>query len=384
MPVSTNQGKQKNKLKKEALKKNISPPRVQKLSETKIAGIIPLWQLREKIPFFILSAVFVIITLLAQQNPTIKNFPLGSRFANAPVSFVTYLEKTFWPHDLALFYPFSEQLPVWQVLGATLLIIVISIAVIAAVKRLPYLFVGWLWYAVTLLPVIGIVRVGVHAMADRYAYLPSIGIAIMLAWGIPLLFQRKDIRKILFPAGIAFLTVLAVLTWHQCGYWKNSITLFNHALQVTKNNYITYNNLASVLLGEGKVEEAIEHYNEAIRIKSDEAYPYFGRGLAYFRLGQQQRAIEDYNKAILLKPDFIEAYKSRGEVYAKIGQYQPAIEDFNKIISLNQNYSDAYINRGVIYLNQQNYQLGCLDAQKACDLGNCKILEMAKAKGDCP
>jgi tetratricopeptide (TPR) repeat protein len=309
---------------------------------------------------------------------------LGSRFANAPVSFVTYLEKTFWPHDLALFYPFSEQLPVWQVLGATLLIIVISIAVIAAVKRLPYLFVGWLWYAVTLLPVIGIVRVGVHAMADRYTYLPSIGIAIMLAWGIPLLFQRKDIRKILFPAGIAFLTVLAVLTWHQCGYWKNSVTLFNHALQVTKNNYITHNNLASVLLGEGKVEEAIEHYNEAIRIKSDEAYPYFGRGLAYFRLGQQQRAIEDYNEAILLKPDFIEAYKSRGEVYAKIGQYQPAIEDFNKTISLNQDYSDAYINRGVIYLNQQNYQLGCLDAQKACDLGNCKILEMAKAKGDCP
>jgi protein O-mannosyl-transferase len=381
--VAAKKGKKKNKSEKEALKKNISPPRVQKLSEPRIAGIVPLWQLREKTPFFILSAIFVIITLLAQQNPTIKNFPLGSRFANAPVSFVTYLEKTFWPHDLAFFYPFSEQLPVWQVLGAVILIIVITIAVIAVVKRLPYLFVGWLWYAVTLLPVIGIVRVGVHAMADRYTYLPSIGIAIMLAWGIPLLFRRKDIRKILFPAGIAFLTIVAVLTWKQCGYWKNSVTLFNHALQVTTNNYITHTNLASVLLGEGKVEKAIEHYNEAIRIKSDEAYPYFGRGLAYFRLGQQQHAIEDYSEAIRLKPDFADAYNSRGKVYAKIGQYQPAIEDFNKTINLDQNYSDAYINRAVIYLNHRNNAFGCLDAQKACELGNCRILEMAQGRGDC-
>jgi protein O-mannosyl-transferase len=379
-PISTKQGKKK----KEERKKNILPTIDRKLSETKSAGIIPLWQLREKAPFFILSAVFSIITIYAQYKPSVKHFTLVSRIANAPVAFVTYLEKTFWPHDLAFFYPFSDQIPLWQVLGAAILIIVISIAVIAVMKRLPYLFVGWLWYAITILPVIGIMQVIDFSMADRYTYLPSIGIAIMLAWGIPLVFPCEDMRKkILFPAGIAFLTVLAVLTWQQCGYWKNSIELFNHALQVTKNNDIAHNNLASFLLEEGKIGEAIEHYNEAIRIKSDDAYTYYNRGLAYFKLGRQQRAIEDYSEAIKLKPDFAEAYKSRGEVYAKIGQYQPAIEDFNKTISLNQNYSDAYMNRAVIYLNHRNITLGCLDAQKACELGNCRILKMAKGRGDC-
>ncbi len=384
MPISTKQGKQKNKSKKGALKKNISPPNDQRSSENKIAGIIPLWQLREKIPFFIFSAVFSIITLYAQYKPSIKHFSLASRIANAPVSFVTYLEKIFWPHDLAFFYPFSDQIPAWQVLAATLLILVISTAIVIALKRFPYFFVGWLWYTITLLPVIGIVQVGDFAMADRYTYLPLTGIGIMLAWGIPLLFQRTDIsKKILFPAGISVLAILVVLTWQQCGYWKNSIELFNHALQVTKNNDVAHNNLASVLLEEGKINDAIQHYNEAIIIKSDDEYTYYNRGLAYFKIGQQQRAIEDYNEAILLQPNFAEAYNSRGYAYTKLGQYQPAIEDFNKAIKLKPDYTYAYINRGVAYLTQRNKKLGCPDAQKACELGNCRILEIAKVKGDC-
>jgi hypothetical protein len=163
MSVSTNKGKKKNKLKKEALKENISPPRVQKLSEPKIAGIIPLWQLWEKIPFFILSIVLVIITLYTpdtydlSNTPDLKQFPFISRLANAPVAFVTYLEKTFWPHNMAVFYPFSEQLPLWQVLGASLLIILISVAVIIMAKRLPYMFAGWMWFGITIAPVIGII-----------------------------------------------------------------------------------------------------------------------------------------------------------------------------------------------------------------------------------
>ena len=418
MPVSTNQERQETKSEKGALKENISPSNDRKLSETKIAGIIPLWQLREKIPFFVLSAVFAIITLYPQYKPSIKYFPLGSRIANAPVSFVTYLEKTFWPHDLAVFYPFSDQLPVWQVLGAVLLILVISAAVIVAVKRLPYLFVGWLWYAITILPVIKIVQVGNDAMADRYTYLPSIGIAIMLAWGTPLLFPRADMRKkILFPAGIAALAIIAVLTWQQCGYWKNSITLFSHALQVTKNNYLAHASLASGLGKEGKIGEAIAHYNEAIRLTPDYAAAYSNRGIAYAKLGQYQRAIENYNaairltpdyaiaynnrgiiycvlgqyqlaidncnEAIRLQPDYAEAYSNRGLDYAKLGQYQRAIEDFNKAIRLKPDFAEAYNYQGLAYLAQGNNKLGCRDAQKACELGNCKTLEAAKGRGYC-
>jgi hypothetical protein len=308
-----------------------------------------LWQLKEKIPFFVLSAALVIITFYAPHSKSyVKDFPLGSRIANVPVSFVTYLEKTFWPHDLAVFYPFSDQLPVWQVLGAALLIIVISVAVIATVKRLPYLFVGWLWYVITLLPVIKIVQVGRDSMADRYHYLSSIGIAVMMAWGIPLLFTEDTRKKILLPA-IAFLTIMSVLTWKQCGYWKNSVTLYSHTLQVTNDNALAHNNLGIALFAEGKVEEAIEHYNKAIRIT----------------------------------PDYIYFYNNRGAAYATLGQYQRAIEDFNEAIRLGPKVAQAYNNRGYVYLMQGNKKLGCPDAQKACSMGLCIALKYAEGRGYC-
>jgi len=385
VPVSVvkKTGKKKNKQRKaDSIKeKNISMPL------TNRSPIIRslLW---EKAPFIFLTIVSSIVTIRAQNKSgsviSMEHISFLERIANAIISYVSYLGKTFWPVDLAVFYPYGHSFPFWEVLVSCFILLGITIVVIYAFKKLPFLFMGWFWYFGTLIPVIGLVQVGEQAMADRYTYLPSIGIAIGLAWGIPLLFPREDMRKkILFPAGIAVLIILAILTWQQCGYWKNSIELFNHALQVTKNNNYAHESIGSVLLDEGKNEAAIEHYNEALRIKSDNAYIHFNRGLAFFRLGQPQRAIEDYNEAILLKPDFTDAYNNRGNSYAKLGQYQNAIEDYNKAIYLNHNYADAYESRAVIYLNQQNYQLGCPDAQKACELGMCRILEMAKGKGNC-
>ena len=376
-------GKKKNKQRKaDSIKeKNISMPL------TNRSPIIRslLW---EKAPFIFLTIVSSIVTIRAQNKSgsviSMEHISFLERIANAIISYVSYLGKTFLPVDLAVFYPYGHFFPFWEVLVSCFILLGITIVVIYAFKKLPFLFMGWFWYFGTLIPVIGLVQVGEQAMADRYTYLPSIGIAIGLAWGIPLLFPREDMRKkILFPAGIAVLIILAVLTWQQCGYWKNSVELFNHALQVTKNNNYAHESIGSVLLDEGKNEAAIEHYNEALRVKSDNAYTHFNRGLAFFRLGQPQRAIEDYNEAILLKPDFTDAYNNRGTSYAKLGQYQNAIEDYNKAIYLNHNYADAYESRAVIYLNQQNYQLGCPDAQKACELGMCRILEMAKGKGNC-
>ena len=246
-----------------------------------------LWQLKEKIPLFILSAVFSIITIYTQYNPSIKHFPFGLRIANASVSFVTYLEKTFMPNNLAVFYPYPAQIQCWQVLGAALLILVISVLVIAAIKRLPYLFVGWLWYAITLLPVIGIVQSGEQAMANRYHYLPSIGIAFLLAWGIPLLIKREDLRKkILFPMGLFFIAILSFITWQQCGLWQNNIKLWNYNLQVTKNNALVHNNLGLALFTNGKTEEAIDHYNKAICLIPDNIIFYINRANSYAALGQ--------------------------------------------------------------------------------------------------
>ena len=272
--------------------------------------------------FFILSAILVIITLHGTESPyDVKHIPLISRIANAPVAFVTYLVKTFWPHDMAIFYPFPDQILLWQVLGASLLILVITAAVIVMVKRLPYLFVGWLWYAITLLPVIKIVQVGNDAMADRYHYLPSIGIAVMLAWGIPSLFKNENTRKkILFPAATAFMIILSFLTWQQCSYWKNSTTLFSHALQVTKDNYLAHANLALALAEKENFNEAIDHFSEAIRIDSfNEIHYRINRGRAYTRLENHQLAIDDFNKVISLNPNYVEPYYYRGISYGKRG-----------------------------------------------------------------
>ena len=349
-------------------------------------GNLILWQLKEKTPFFILSTVFSIITLYAQYKPSGKYFQysLNSRLASALVSFVTYLEKTFWPHDMAVFYPFSAQIPLLPVIVASLLILVITTFVIVMVRRLPYLFIGWIWYVITIAPVIGIIKVGDFAMADRYHYLPSIGISIMLVWGIPALIKSEATRKKFFStAAIAFLVLLAVLSWKQCDYWKNDIKLFNHALQVTKNNYVALNGFGLTLVKAGKIKEAVDNYNEAISIKPNYPPSYISRGFAYFDLGQYQRAIEDCNEAIRLDAGYAEPYFIRGNSYYNFGQYQRAIEDYNKAIRLKLDYTDAYYNRGVAYLKQGNKKQSCRDAQKTCELGNCKLLEIAKNKGDC-
>jgi tetratricopeptide (TPR) repeat protein len=371
--------------------------------------------------------------------------------ANAPIAFVTYLTKTFWPQDMAVFYPFPSQIPIWHVVGATFLIIVISTFVIVKARRVPYFFVSWLWYATTILPVIGIIQIGDFAMADRYHYLPSIGIAIGLAWGIPSLINENIRGKILFPIGMAFFIVLSVLSWKQCGHWKNSITLFSHALQVTKDNYLAHSNLGLFLCTEGKINEALDHYNKAIRIKKDNAIIYTNRGVVFTKTGKYYEAINDFNEAIRLKPDYADAYSGRGNVYVKLDQHQIAIEDYNKAIVLNhndikaynnrgvayyilgqyqqavedyneairqkpdyayayynrgnayyklgqyqrvvENYSEtirlkpsyvrAYNNRGNVYFLQDEDRLGCRDAQKTCELGECKLLKWAKGRGLC-
>jgi tetratricopeptide (TPR) repeat protein len=172
----------------------------------------------------------------------------------------------------------------------------------------------------------------------------------MLAWGIPLLFRGENKRrKILFPIAIIFLGMMSFFAWRQCGYWRNSIELFNHALKVTENNYLAHNNLGLVLFAEGNTQGAIDHYSKALRIMPDHMVIYNNRGDAYIKLGMYQDAIEDYSEAIRLKPD----------------------------------YADFYHKRGSVYLHQKNKDLGCRDAQKACELGNCEILKAARYRGDC-
>jgi hypothetical protein len=268
-----------------------------------------LW---EKTPFIFLTIVSCIVTLWVQNKGgaivSMEYLPFTERIANAIIAYVSYLGKIFWPINLAVFYPYEHSFALWQILCSCFILTGITIVVIYVMRKMPFLFVGWFWYLGTLIPVIGLVQAGKQAMADRYTYLPSIGIAIMLTWGIPLLFPRADRRKkFLVPLGITCLAILAVLTWQQCGYWKNSAVLFNHALQVTKDNYLAHN-ARGITYGEiGRYELAIEDFNKSISLKKDYADAYYNRGFAYLNLGQYQRAIDDYNEVIRLKPDNEEA-----------------------------------------------------------------------------
>ena len=376
-----------------------------------------LW---EKAPFILLTIVSSIITYWGQYKSELigSEIPLFVRFQNAVVSYVFFLWKTVWPSDLAVWYPYEFTFPFWQYLFSFFILMGITVAVIYTFKKFPFLFVGWFWYLGTFVPMIGLVQLSNQARSDRFSYLPSIGIAIMLAWGIPHFFPREEIRKkILFPAAIAVLSILAAVTWHQCGYWKNSTELFNHCLQVTENNPHAHFYLGLALAEKGKSKEAIvqfnkglsimsiefrilaargdtysvlgqynlaiEDYNEVLRLRPNYAEIYYGRGKAYDALGQYQAAIGDFNEYIRRTPDAAKAYYSRGNVYSEINQYQPAIADYNEAIRLKPDNAEAYHNRGNAYFIQGNKLLGCSDAQKACELGNCKLLEWAKDKRSC-
>ena len=310
--------------------------------------------------------------------------PSVVRIGNAFISYITYIGKMIWPSNLAVFYPHPRLLVPWQVLGSVFLLIAITLVVIWRVKRSPYLATGWLWYLGTLVPVIGIVQAGGQAMADRYTYIPLIGLFIMVAWGVPDLLKKWNYRKeILLTSSILIILCLSIITWTQIGYWQNSITLYDHTLKVTDNNWLIYYNRGHVYADLGNHRQAIEDYSKAIEIRPNLIEAYNNRGNAYAGLGNYRQAIEDYSRAIEIKPNYLEPYYNRGNAYKDLGNYRQAIEDYSKAIEIRPNLTEAYYNRSLVYLTQGDNISGCRDAQKACDLGICKLLEAANTKGLC-
>jgi Flp pilus assembly protein TadD len=327
----------------------------------------------EKVPLLVLSVSSCIITYIAQQKGgslrTLEVFPLTTRIANASVSYVGYVWKMIWPDNLAVFYPHPGMLPLWQVLGASLLLIGITLMVICTAKRLPYLAVGWLWYIGTLVPVIGIVQVGLQARADRYTYIPLIGLFIIVAWGIPESLKRWRHRKeALFASAALSLSCLFIVTWTQVGYWQNSITLFDHTLKVTAHNSIAHYNRATAYLELGNYRQAIGDYDRAIEINPKSAEAYYNRGTAYGRLGNDKQAIGDYDRAIEISPRHANAYNNRGIVYGRLGNNRQAIEDYGKAIEINQKNAEAYYNRGIVYARLSNYKQAIGDFDRAIEL----------------
>jgi hypothetical protein len=269
--------------------------------------------LLEKLPLLAISAIAAVVILLIQSKATlVKPTPLPYRLANALVAYVLYIGKMFWPLRLGILYPHpGRNLPVWQVVAAASVLLAASAAAIRLRRSCPWLIVGWLWYLGTLVPVVGLVQVGLQQIADRYTYVPLIGLFIILSWGPAQLLRRvPNARPLLAAAAALVIALLSILTWRQLSYWKDSITLFKHTVAVTSNNDILHYNLGLLLLKEDKPEQTIHHWTEAVRIKPDQ--PTIHKQLASLLAarGSTDRAILHYRQALMYRPNDLNARRA--------------------------------------------------------------------------
>jgi tetratricopeptide (TPR) repeat protein len=309
----------------------------------------------EKIPFFVLAAVSSGITFIVQRSGgamvNITAIPLESRFTNVFLSYSRYMGKLFWPQNLAVFYPFdAEGFSFWQIALCAILVLGISVFVIRFGRTRKYLPVGWLWFVITLIPVIGLVQVGGQAFADRYTYIPYIGLFIMAAWGLPELCSKRPYRKTALgiTAGLVLMP-LGLAAYRQAGYWNNSVNLFTHAIEITQNNALAHYNLGFAYGNLGRCQEAIEAYRQAIRIKPGYAEAHNNLGNDYGNLGRWQEAIEACKQAIRIKPDYAEPYYNLGSAYRNLGRYQEAIEAYRQAIQIKPDYAEPHCSLGIAY-----------------------------------
>ncbi len=292
--------------------------------------------LLEKLPLLAIAAASAAITMKAQRASgavlSLGATPLSIRLSNGLVSYVKYLMNAFWPRGLAPMYPHpGDSLRAWQVYGALLILLTITLLVVERRGR-PYLLVGWLWFLGTLVPMIGLVQVGRQAMADRYAYLPMIGIFIMVCWGVAEWTAEKRLPAALLPAvSIAVLLALGIVARHQIGYWSDNVVLWTHTIQVTPPNYVAQDNLGGALLARKRLDDAVVHFREAAAIHPVDPISAFNIGFYDQEHGNLYGAIEQYKKAIILttSPSVkIQAWNDMGIAYRSLGNTQQARECF--------------------------------------------------------
>ena len=310
----------------------------------------------EKLPLFALSAASCVATLLAQKQALEGSLkpPLGERVGNALISYVAYIGQMIWPARLAVLYPYPEgNLKVPQVILALLLVVTISVAFFLWRKKYPFLLVGWLWYLGMLVPMIGIVQVGLQVRADRYTYLPQIGLYVLLVWSATELFYRwRRTRKILIITAVLIIIAFTTRSYLQVSYWRDSETLWKHSIASTSNNYIAHNNLGYILWQSGRFAEAIAEYQKALKIKPDFAAAHNNLGAVLLQNKQRvdgargqngvfDEAIEHYRRALQINPDFTKAHINLGDALLQKGQIDEAIAHFQKALETQPNDAET-------------------------------------------
>jgi tetratricopeptide (TPR) repeat protein len=313
--------------------------------------------LTEKIPFFALVATASAVTFLVQKQcgavMTVEGFPPGTRIGNALISYCRYLGKMFWPTDMAVFYPYPGNWPPENVALAGLCLAGISVLFFANRNRHPFLLVGWLWFVGTLVPVIGLAQVGEQSMADRYSYIPSIGISILAVWGAYELARRwKHHVMALSVAGSAGVVSCCILTSQQIGYWKTNELLYRHAIAVTENNWFAQNNLGLALLDLGQTDEAINHLQEAVRLKPNAAETHYNLANALLAKGLTDEAINQHREAVRLKPDVAETHNNLAIALLANGLTDEAMTESLEALRIKPAFARAHLNLGSCLFNK--------------------------------
>jgi Flp pilus assembly protein TadD len=327
---------------------NIKPPQTKIDAERRRTSASRL--VAEKVPLFVLVAMSSVVTFVVQRSGGAMSMMGGGsltldvRVLNALVSYLAYIGKTIYPSGLAVFYPYpTGNLPLWKPIVSAVILAWVSLVVVFAARRRRYLVVGWLWYLGTLVPVIGLVQVGAQAMADRYTYLPLIGIVIMVTWGVSELVAKWNVRgKALGAAAAIVLVALLACTRTQVGYWRNSFTLYGRAIEVTDDNYAAYYNLARAEVKTGKVDEAVAHLKQAVRIVPENPDVHCNLGVALGLQNNLDEAIAHLREAVRIKPDFAKAHNNLGIALARRGDIDEAARHCTEALRIQPDFARAH------------------------------------------
>ncbi len=311
--------------------------------------------LLEKVPFFLLAAGSCVITVVAQGRAEavepLWRLPLAERLANAVVSYCRYLGKFFYPQNLSVFYPYPVRWPDVAVVLAAVFLGLVSLAALVWRRRFPWLLVGWCWFMGTLVPVIGLVQVGSQSMADRYSYVPLIGIFVIMAWGVWEATQGwRSRRLVLAMAGGLALASCAGLTWRQLGFWKNSRTLFEHAEAVTGNTAVARLHIGNhILLEGGNLQEAIGYFQAAVRLEPKLVEAHSQLGTALYKAGRRDEGLAELEQAIRLNPGYAPAHLNLGIAFLERGRTDAAIAEFQAALRYKAEYPEAHNGLGAAF-----------------------------------
>ena len=307
----------------------------------------------EKLPLIALSIASCAITMIVQKKAMFPIDPLV-RMANAAISYAQYIVSTFVPLHLSIYYPYPHKVSLRLGILAATMLVVISVAVFWKVRKFPWLVTGWLWFVGTLVPVIGIIQVGAQARADRYTYIPLIGLFVIIAWGGREIFKKSSFRKTVFPVfAFSCIIMCAVFARAQLLHWENSLTLFKYAVTVTKNNSMAHNNLGVTFFEKGNIDSAISHYQESMRIMPN-GLAAFNRGVIAGKKNELKKAIVYLNEGIRLDSNYARAYFSLGQVYKLYGNDSLALMQFKKAILVDPDSWEAFHSLGIIRYNSDS------------------------------